>query len=126
MKQAVLAGALLLAMLICGVASRSYTGSFSREIGEELAAARAGVEAGDWDKAERGMLSAMSRWEDSRKVMGFIAADAELAAVDAALAGVYSALENRDGAELDTQIRLVTLLLGVLVEQERLTWQNLG
>lgn len=126
MKQMITAAALLLAVLAIGITSCACTSSLCREMSAGLESARSDMKAGDWDSAEKGVKTASARWESSRRALGLITGDTELAAMDAALAGVESALEQRNTDELDMQIRLAVLLADGLRERERLSWHNVG
>ena len=126
MKQVIIAVILLAAVLAIGIISCIFTASLDRDIGAGLESARTEMRNGNWERAERDISAASARWARSKPALGLLAGDAELAATDAAMAAVESALEHRDKSELDMRIRLAVLMIQGIRERESISWHNLG
>lgn len=126
MKDLILAGALLLAVIAAGTAGMLYSGAVSEEIGTELEAARAEVRAQDWAGAQARTGAVRERWEACRGWLSFISQDCDLAAVDLSLSRIESLLEEENAWELERELAHVALLIGDLHERERLCLRNLS
>lgn len=124
MKHFMLAAALLLLAVACGVSGYFYSAGVSGRMEEALEAVRVSAEEGAWADAHQSLARAQTAWDESRGALSLFVSDKEIAGVDMALCAAASHLERRDAGALDRELRLAVRLVGDICEAERPTWSN--
>lgn len=125
MKRCIVGTALLLALLIFGLAAAGWTARFHRELscGADRAC-RAALRA-DWAAAETTIRDTQSRWDSGKRLTAALGNDEPLGEIDSLFRQLQVYAAAKDHVSYAAACARLAHRLSTLEQMHRLRWENL-